>query len=181
AMNGEPLPDQHGFPLRAIVPDWYGVASVKWLCAIELTDRPFAGHFQTTKYQYEVEGATEPVTLQRVKALITDPTDGAELPPGETVVRGVAWSGAAEIARVEVSVDGGDWQDARLVGERRRHSWQQWEALATLDRSGEVTLRARATDLAGQIQPEAPIWNSGGYGNDAIQAVSISVASPAVH
>ncbi|MEA5453974.1 sulfite oxidase [Sinomonas sp. JGH33] len=176
AMNGEALPIQHGFPLRMIVPGWYGVASVKWLHAIELTDHPFVGHFQTTTYQYEVEGASYAVTLQRVKSLIIEPTEGADLPRGETIVRGVAWSGAAAIARVEVSVNGAEWQDARLVGERRPHSWQQWELRARLERPGDVTVRARATDLAGRTQPESPTWNRQGYGNNAVHAVSFRVA-----
>jgi DMSO/TMAO reductase YedYZ molybdopterin-dependent catalytic subunit len=176
AMNGEALSFQHGFPVRVIVPGWYGVASVKWLSAIELTDHPFAGYFQTTKYRYEVEGTAEPVTLQRVKALITEPTEGADLPPGETAIRGVAWSGAAAIANVQVSIDGDYWQDARLLGERRRHSWQRWEVLADLDRPGEHKIRARATDLAGHTQPESPSWNRYGYGNNAVQTLSVRVA-----
>jgi hypothetical protein len=81
-----------------VVPGWYGVASVKWLTAIELVDHSFDGPFQATKYWYETaEGDREPVTLQRVRALITEPADGEILPAGETTVRGVAWSGAAPI------------------------------------------------------------------------------------
>ena len=79
------------------------------------------------------------MTLQRVRALITEPAPGQEAPAGELVVRGVAWSGAAPIAKVEVSVDGGDWREARLVGERKRHSWQWWELIARFERPGEVT------------------------------------------
>jgi DMSO/TMAO reductase YedYZ molybdopterin-dependent catalytic subunit len=90
-MNGEPLPLQHGYPLRLVVPGWYGVASVKWLTTIELVDHPFDGYWQTTKYCYETAaGDREPVTLQRVRALITEPADGDTLPAGETTVRGVA-------------------------------------------------------------------------------------------
>ena len=128
AMNGEPLPLQHGHPLRLVVPGWYGVASVKWLTEIEVTDQAFDGYYQTERYVYywtrDGREEREPVTLQRVRALITEPAPGQEAPPGELVVRGVAWSGAAPISRVEVSVDGGDWREARLVGERKRHSWQ---------------------------------------------------------
>src|SRR5215471_1690544 len=92
AMNGDPLPLQHGYPVRLVVPGWYGVASVKWLMAIELIDQPFDGYFQADKYCYEAGGAArEPVTLQRVRALITEPADGEELPAGEILVRGVAW------------------------------------------------------------------------------------------
>jgi len=180
AMNGEPLPAEHGYPLRLIVPRWYAVASVKWLTEIELIDRTFSGHYQGDKYRYEWErdGRTvsEPVTLQRVRALITEPTPQTEVRPGELAIRGVAWSGAAPIARVEISVNGGDWQDARLVSERHRASWQWWELITRVERSGDFTLRARATDLAGRTQPERAEWNRLGYGNNAIQEVPIRVS-----
>jgi DMSO/TMAO reductase YedYZ molybdopterin-dependent catalytic subunit len=179
AMNGEPLPIQHGFPLRLVVPGWYGVASVKWLTEIEITDRPFEGYYQTDKYVYywnrNGEQTREPVTLQRVRALITEPAPDQEARAGELSVRGVAWSGAAPIARVEVSVDDGDWREARLVGERRRHSWQWWELLARFDRPGPVRLRARATDLAGRTQPDRAEWNRLGYGNNSIHEVTARI------
>ncbi len=181
AMNGEPLPVEHGYPLRLIVPRWYAVASVKWLTEIELIDRTFVGHYQGDKYRYECERdgriVSEPVTLQRVRALITEPVTHAESRAGELAIRGVAWSGAAPIARVEVSVNGGDWQEARLVSERNRHSWQWWELIARVDRPGELVLRARATDLAGRTQPDRAEWNRLGYGNNAIQEVPIRVLS----
>ena len=178
-MNGEPLPTQHGFPLRLVVPGWYGVASVKWLTEIEVTDRPFEGHYQTEKYVYywtrDGREVREPVTLQRVRALITEPAPGQEAAPGELVVRGLAWSGAAPIAKVEVSVNGGDWREARLVGERKRHSWQWWELIARFDQPGDVTLRARATDLAGRTQPDRAEWNKLGYGNNGIHEVGARI------
>jgi DMSO/TMAO reductase YedYZ molybdopterin-dependent catalytic subunit len=180
AMNGEPLPIQHGYPLRLIVPNWYAVASVKWLTEIELITGPFVGHYQGDKYWYEWKRddqvVREPVTLQRVRALITDPAPHAEVQTGELTVRGVAWSGAAPIARVEVSVGGSAWQEASLVGERKRHSWQWWELITRVGKSGRVILRARATDLAGRTQPERPEWNRLGYGNNAIQEVPIRVS-----
>jgi DMSO/TMAO reductase YedYZ molybdopterin-dependent catalytic subunit len=179
AMNGESLPLQHGYPLRVIVPDWYAVASVKWLTDVELLDRPFVGHYQTDKYQYEWEregrSVREPVTLQRVRALITDPSPGQELPRGELAVRGVAWSGAAPIARVEISVNGDRWQDARLTGERQRHRWQWWELLTRTEAAGPLTVRARATDMAGRTQPDAAEWNRLGYGNNAVQQITIQI------
>jgi DMSO/TMAO reductase YedYZ molybdopterin-dependent catalytic subunit len=181
AMNGEPLPVEHGYPLRLIVPRWYAVASVKWLTEIELIDRAFVGHYQGDKYRYEWERdgrvTSEPVTLQRVRALVTEPAPHAEVRPGELAIRGVAWSGAAPIARVEVSVGGGDWQEARLVSDRNRYSWQWWELITHVERSGDLILRARATDLAGRIQPERAEWNRLGYGNNAIQAVPIRVST----
>jgi len=180
AMNGEPLPVEHGHPLRLIVPGWYAVASVKWLTEIELIDRTFSGHYQGDKYRYEWERdggrVTEPVTLQRVRALITEPSAGAEVRPGELAIRGVAWSGAAPIARVEVSVNGSGWQDARLVSQRHRYSWQWWELLTRVNTSEQLTIRARATDLAGRTQPEHAEWNRLGYGNNAIQAVPVRVS-----
>jgi DMSO/TMAO reductase YedYZ molybdopterin-dependent catalytic subunit len=173
AMNGEPLPLQHGYPLRLVVPGWYGVASVKWLTHIEAVDRPFRGYFQTDKYWYETDDHREPVTLQRVRALITSPTDREELPTGENVIRGVAWSGAAPIAQVEVSIDQGPWQATRLLGESRRHRWLWWELLTHLGGTGDTSIRARASDLAGRTQPNKPLWNRHGYGNNAIQEVVV--------
>jgi DMSO/TMAO reductase YedYZ molybdopterin-dependent catalytic subunit len=177
AMNGEPLPVQHGFPLRLVMPTWYAVASVKWLTEVEVLDRPFMGHWQSDKYHFEWERdgriEREPVRLQRVRALITEPLDGTNVGAGELAIRGVAWSGAAPIERVELSLGGGDWQPARLLGERSRHSWRWWELLTYVDR-GATTIRARATDLAGRTQPDEPDWNRLGYGNNAIQAIRIS-------
>ena len=179
AMNGEPLPIQHGYPVRLVMPSWYAVASVKWLTEIELVDRPFAGRYQTDKYWYEWprDGriVREPVTLQRVRALITEPAPDQEIRSGDLAVRGVAWSGAAPIARVDVSVEDGHWLEARLVGERKRHSWQWWELITRVERSGPVTLRARATDLAGRTQPECAPWNRLGYGNNSVQQVPVHV------
>ena len=137
---------------------------------IQLVDHAFEGHYQTDKYWYEWtrddQVVREPVTLQRVRALITEPASDAEVQTGDLAIRGVAWSGAAPIARVEVSVGGGGWQEARLVGERDRHSWQWWELITRVEKPGGMSLRARATDLAGRTQPEHAEWNSLGYGNN---------------
>jgi hypothetical protein len=86
-----------------------------------------------------------------------------------------AWSGAAAIDRVDVSIGGGPWQSARLIGERRRHSWQWWELITQCDVRGPSTVRARATDLAGHTQADQPEWNRLGYGGNAIQMISIVV------
>ena len=179
AMNGEPLPLQHGRPVRLIVPGWYAVASVKWLTEIEVIGQPFKAFFQTTRYSYEWKRdggiVREPVRLQRVRALIVEPADGASVTGDEFVVRGVAWSGAAPIERVDISIGEGPWQPARLIGERRRHSWQWWELLTQCDVRGPRTVRARATDQAGRTQPEQPEWNRLGYGCNAIQTISVLV------
>jgi DMSO/TMAO reductase YedYZ molybdopterin-dependent catalytic subunit len=179
AMNGEALPIQHGYPVRLVVPSWYAVASVKWLTEIEAVDRPLSAFYQTERYWYEWprEGGMvrEPVTLQRVRALITEPAPDQEIASDRLAVRGVAWSGAGPIARVEVSVEDGQWQDARLIGDRRRHGWQWWELLTPVRRTGAVMLRARATDMAGRTQPERAEWNRLGYGNNSIHEVPVRI------
>jgi DMSO/TMAO reductase YedYZ molybdopterin-dependent catalytic subunit/glyoxylase-like metal-dependent hydrolase (beta-lactamase superfamily II) len=176
AMNGEPLPPRHGYPLRVVVPGWYGMASVKWLTELEVVAAPLDGYFQTSRYVYELERdgviVREPVERQRVRSLITTPADGAEVDGGEVVVRGVAWSGAGPITGVEVSVDGGAWQPAELAGEAAGgRSWQRWELAVRLD--GPAVLRARATDQAGATQPPRPEWNRFGYGGNAIHEVRV--------
>lgn len=177
AMNGEPLPIQHGYPLRVIVPGWYAVTSVKWLTEIEVIDKAFTGYYQTDIYFYEWERdgqvVREPVTLQRVRSLIIEPRADQQLECGELAIRGVAWSGAAPIARVEVGIAGGPWQQAHLVGERSRHSWQWWELITRIEVPGTTSIRARASDLAGRSQPEHPEWNRLGYGNNVVQEVSV--------
>jgi len=179
AMNGEALPPAHGYPLRLIVPGWYAVASVKWLTEILVTDRPFDGYFQTTRYWYEWARAggdeREPVTLINVRALIASPAPGAALPRGETAIRGVAWSGAGRIARVDVGLNGGPWQEARLTGEGQAGAWQGWALDCRLDEAGPLTVRARATDAAGRTQPDQAEWNRLGYGNNSIHSVDAEV------
>jgi DMSO/TMAO reductase YedYZ molybdopterin-dependent catalytic subunit len=179
AMNGEVLPIEHGYPLRAIVPGWYAMASVKWITEIDVISVLFSGHFQTEKYFFEWQRdgqlVREPVSLQRVRSLITEPEPETEVGQGDLPIRGVAWSGAAPIARVEVSIGGGPWQDARLVGERKRHSWQGWELIAHLDQPGSTVISARATDMASRTQPDSPEWNRLGYGNNTVQKVRVEV------
>jgi DMSO/TMAO reductase YedYZ molybdopterin-dependent catalytic subunit len=175
AMNGRPLPAGHGYPLRLVVPGWYAMASVKWLTDIRVTDEPFSGFFQDAHYVYERGTAREPVRLQHVRALITRPGTGQEVARGVVIVRGVAWSGAAPIGRVDVSVAGGPWQQARLVGAPEPHGWQEWEFLAVGLGPGEVAIRARASDMAGREQPERPEWNRLGYGGNFIHEIRVAV------
>ena len=179
SMNGEPLSAPHGYPLRLIVPGWYAVASVKWLTEIIVTDRAFEGYFQTTKYWYEWvrdgREEREPVTLLNVRALIVAPGPGMNIPIGVTAIRGVAWSGAASIARVEVSLNDGPWAEARLIGEGHRGAWQWWELLTSLEQAGPLVVRARATDKAGRTQPDQAEWNRLGYGNNSIHTVAAHV------
>lgn len=179
AMNGEALSVPHGFPLRLIVPGWYAVTSIKWLTEIVLIEEPFRGFFQADRYHYEWNRdgrvVSEPVHLQRVRASVTEPSFDQPVPRGDLTIRGVAWSGAAGIALVEVRVGEGDWQAARIVSELSRGAWCRWELVTHLDQPGLITIRARATDLAGDTQPNQAEWNRLGYGNNSIQTVPIQV------
>jgi len=178
-MNREALPIAQGYPLRAMVPGWYALASVKWLPEIEVAGERFTGHYQTETYFFEwqrgEQRVREPVSLQRVRSLISEPGTIAKLSVGELPIRGVAWSGAAPIALAEVRIGDGAWQEARLQGERKRHSWQGWELITRLDRPGAIVISARATDMASRTQPDSPEWNRLGYGNNAIQKVCVNV------
>jgi DMSO/TMAO reductase YedYZ molybdopterin-dependent catalytic subunit len=178
AMNGEPLPAAHGYPLRLIVPGWYGVASVKWLTCIELTSRAFDGHFQVDRYHI----GGQPLTTQAVRSLITQPQAGDLVEAGEEIeVRGLAWSGAAPIARVEVRIGGQPWQSATLTGGEHLLGWQPWRFRAQLEEPGSVVVRARATDTAGRTQPDQPTWNPLGYAANSIHQIPVSVRPPTPH
>src|SRR6266481_3114553 len=119
-MNDVDLPPEHGFPVRAIVPGWYAMASIKWLQRIIVTDQPFTGYFQTLDYAYWKRrgdiGELTPLTEMQVKAEIANPAQGDKVPANSTVrIHGAAWASGAEIVRVEVSTDGGaTWNDAKL-------------------------------------------------------------------
>ena len=188
-MNGEPLTAAHGFPARAIVPDWYGMASVKWIHRIEVLDHEFEGFFRTGSYVYipegePLEGAKTPVTELQVKSLITWPPEGSRLAAGPHVVRGVAWSGGSPISKVELSTappgelaNPSSWSEARLLPPRERHAWVRWEWPTLLDRSGYLVLRARATDERGSVQPLHARWNYRGVATNSIHPVTILVGS----
>ena len=167
-MNGAELPAEHGFPLRAIVPGWYAMASVKWLQRVIVTDRPFTGYYQTIDYAYwrRVESAhwqrgeafaeLTPLTEMQVKAEIALPAEGEIVAANSAVcVRGAAWACDAKIAKVELSTDGGvTWNEAKLLGECNLNAWQLWEFdWTTPAQPAKQTLIARATDSRGRTQP----------------------------
>ncbi len=179
AMNDEPLPVRHGYPVRLVVPGKYAVASVKWLTSITVTGQPFEGFFQAEHYMFEWPrgGAVvrQPVAEPGVRALITEPADGSQLSPGTFTIRGIAWSGAGPVTRVMVDLADDRWQPARLAGTPGQHSWQRWELPVRSASPGELTIRARATDVAGRTQPVQPEWNRLGYGGNFIHEVSVRV------
>ncbi|WP_167772541.1 sulfite oxidase [Ramlibacter henchirensis] len=184
--NGVPLLPQHGFPLRLVVPAWYGMASVKWLRAITVLNEPFRGVEQSKVYRYQqVKGEPgEPVTFKRVHSLITPPgmpdliTRQRFLAPGRVTLQGVAWSGAGRITRVEVSTDdAATWREATLVPvSEDRFAWTQWRIDWDAG-PGEHILACRATDEAGDVQPVNPEnrWNRQGMGVNGVQRVHVTV------
>jgi DMSO/TMAO reductase YedYZ molybdopterin-dependent catalytic subunit len=179
AMNGEPLPLDHGFPVRLVVPGWVGVASVKWLTGIEAVTAPYEGFYQRARYVIEradQTGAPEPATWLPVRATIARPTENAVLRPGPTLISGFSYSGLGRIIGVEVSADGGQrWQAAQLAAPAERWAWTRWQF--TWDATpGQYTLLARATDEAGNTQPAQFPWNRYGYGYNAPWPVPVSVA-----
>jgi DMSO/TMAO reductase YedYZ molybdopterin-dependent catalytic subunit len=168
-MNGRPVPLLHGGPLRLVVPRWYGMASTKWLTHVHARATESDNHFMARGYRYQ-DGS--PVSLMRVKSLITAPLDGERVGVGMMKVTGVAWTGAGAVERVEISGDGGQsWQPAQLTGESRPGAWRLWEANLILKSAGEQRIRARATDSAGNTQPERAAPNPAGYGNNSIHEV----------
>jgi DMSO/TMAO reductase YedYZ molybdopterin-dependent catalytic subunit len=174
-MNGEPLPALHGFPLRLLVPGWYGMTSVKWLVGIRVIDHAFQGFYQTDRYMVQNgPGGKEfytYLTEMKVKSIITNPAPGEIVPPGQPYrVAGAAWSGERDIVRVEVSTDAGQtWQEATLTP-RTDYSWYRWEYLWTPPAAGKYTLMSRATNNQGETQPvEFPNqWDGHPYGNNMI-------------
>ena len=183
-MNGEPLTTDHGFPLRLLVPRWYGMASVKWLTRIKVVDKPFDGFFQKRRYVFIDEGveddpARKPVTTLKVKSIITAPRHGEVIQPGDYVIQGFAWSGVGEVTSVEVTTDGGrNWSEAKLLGSSDHNAWRQWEFPWTAKEQGHFIFMARATDSAGNRQPKHVPWNFRGYANNGIHTLAVEVPAP---
>ena len=189
-MNGDDLPPEHGFPLRAIVPGWYAMASVKWLQRIIVTDRPFTGYYQTLDYAYwkRTEDANwqrgediaelTPLSEMQVKAEIARPAEG-EIVAANSAVRvcGAAWACDAEITKVELSTDGGEtWNDAKLLGESKSNAWRLWEfTWQTPSQSGKQTLIANATDSLGRTQPSHRDPDRGTYMINHLLPIEVEV------
>ena len=158
-MNGETLSMDHGYPLRAIVPGWYAMASVKWLTRINVIDRKFDGYFQTTDYAYwtEENGNRErvPISQMLVKAEISHPQPQEVVPANsEYVITGAAWSGEGTVTTVEISVDNGkNWSSAQLTGAPVKNAWRFFEYCWQKPQPGQHVLIARATDSNGNTQP----------------------------
>jgi DMSO/TMAO reductase YedYZ molybdopterin-dependent catalytic subunit len=181
AMNGAPLLPQHGAPLRLVVPDWYGMASVKWLARIEAVERPFDGVQQALSYHFRSVAGEKGVacTRMRVNSLLLPPGipdyfgRRRTVPAGVVGVMGRAWSGDGAVKRVAFAVDG-EWQDAILEPAAGPHAWRRWH-IDWQAVPGTHELRCRATDESGAVQPLEPPWDVTGFGNNAAQRVEVTV------
>lgn len=180
-INGEPLTPEHGFPLRLLVPGWYGMTSVKWLQRIEVIDYEFKGFHQSEYYVFTNEGAydghaRERVTAMRVKSFITSHRRGQALEVSTQDIHGVAWSGEGQITKVEVSTDDGrTWNETQLEKSDSPYSWQKWSYDWKVEQPGYYLLRARATNAKGECQPMNAPWNFRGFANNSIHAVPVTV------
>jgi len=177
SMNGAPLTPEHGAPVRLVVPGWYGMANVKWVQRIDALLTPYDGYFQRQRYVYDEASGISAVRRMRVKSVITSPTVGSANPTS-LVVRGWAWSGAGAIQGVEVAIDGGaQWQAAHLGTPATPYAWTPWECSVMIEQLGRHTLRSRATDATGAVQPDLIVWNRLGYGNNAVRPVVFEIGS----
>ncbi|MGW6153946.1 sulfite oxidase [Streptomyces sp. NPDC055144] len=192
AMNGAPLPPQHGYPLRLVVPGWYGMAHVKWLRGITLVDAPFDGFQQAVAYRFrwDADDPGEPVTRILPRALMIPPgfpdfmSRARVVRPGPVLLEGRAWSGHGPVTRVDVTTDdGATWSVATLdpadgdpadedPSDGHAAAWRHWHAPWTAA-PGTHVLGARATDATGRTQPLTQPWNRGGFANNLVQRIPV--------
>lgn len=185
-MNGLPLPLLHGAPLRVITPGWMADSCTKWLTDITAQADEAKGYYMQTAYRVPVTAiqpnsglpgtSMVPVEAMVVKSLIASPTNGDQVGHVSVTVQGVAWSGEAPITMVEISFDEGKtWEQARLVGEDEPYAWRQWQFVWKPKAPGAVTILCRATDAAGQVQPQDSPWNPSGFLWNGWDRVTVTV------
>lgn len=181
-MNGEPLPAPHGYPVRLLVPGWYGMTSIKWLVGIHVLDHEFKGFYQIERYQTtNGPGAATYYTYHtkmKVKSIITNPLPGEIVPASGYRLAGAAWSGEDEVVRVEISTDGGvTWGPVDVLRPRSGYSWYRWEHRWRPSGPGRHTLMSRATNDKEETQPvEFPNkWDGRGYGNNMVFPFEVEV------
>jgi DMSO/TMAO reductase YedYZ molybdopterin-dependent catalytic subunit len=185
-MNGQPLSDLHGSPVRLIVPGWDGTSFVKWLVRLSVTDVANNGFFMNPGYRfpkYHLPPGTaakpdelEVITGMPVKSSITAPEDQSKVALGPVAIRGFAWAGEQSIERVEVSTDGGaTWRNAELSMPKLPFAWRLWKLNWRPSDPGYYTILSRATDSAGRVQPFVPTWNPSGYLYNAVDRIGVTV------
>ena len=185
-MNGERLPDLHGFPARLIVPGWDGTSWVKWVTSLSVSNEPDQGFFMNPAYRYPKHPGAPGQPVDRadldviegmpVKSFITGHLDGAKIPMAATTLRGMAWAGENRITKVDVSTDGGStWSEAQLTSKNLPFTWRLWTLPWWPSKPGYYTVLSRATDSAGRVQPVVAPWNPSGYLFNAIDRVGLIV------
>jgi len=190
-MNGQPLPHWNGFPARLVLPGWTATDWLKHLVSITAVTKPFDGFWVKSAYripvgkfplvqhfQSQVTEANEPITEMVVNSIIAMPAEGHRMRPGQAVdVRGVAWDGGYGIRRVEVSIDGGQsWREAPLGKDYGRFAFRPWSFRFAPAKPGTYRVMAKASNVIGQTQAEALIFNPAGYHNNVIRPLTIIVA-----
>jgi DMSO/TMAO reductase YedYZ molybdopterin-dependent catalytic subunit len=187
SMNGTDIPMLNGYPLKLIVPGYFGTYWVKHLSDIEVLDAPFGGHdafFMTTAYRLPdndcncvtpgtAPTATRPISRLKVRSFITSLADNAVVRVGHrTLVRGIAFDGGAGIRTVELSEDGGcRWRAATLGKNLGKYSFREWSLPITPTLRGPLELRVRATAVSGETQPVTATWNPAGYARNVIESI----------
>jgi DMSO/TMAO reductase YedYZ molybdopterin-dependent catalytic subunit len=184
-MNGRDLPRDHGFPVRAIVPGHYGMASVKWLTGIRAVHEPFHGYWQTSDYAYWAAMDGKPVRRalgeMQLKSEIARPRVYETLVPNRMyAVSGAAWAGETDVTEIAVSIDGGQtWAEAEFLDPVRRHAWRRWKFdWLTPKEPGQYTLLARAKDAGGLLQPAKHDRNYGTYVINHSLPIEVFVEDP---
>jgi DMSO/TMAO reductase YedYZ molybdopterin-dependent catalytic subunit len=184
-MNGRDLTRDHGYPVRAIVPGHYGMASVKWLTRIQAVREPFQGYWQTSDYGYWDSLDGKPVRRalaeMKLKSAIGRPHVYETLSPNQTyTVFGAAWAGETEVTEIAVSTDGGQtWAEAHFLDPVRRYAWRRWKFdWLTPKKPGRYTLLARAKDANGTVQPNEHDWNYGSYVITHLLPIEVIVEDP---
>jgi sulfite dehydrogenase len=186
-MNEEYLPVLNGFPLRLVVPGYYGTYWVKHLNEITVIDNVFDGFWMKSAYRIPdtpcacvepgtAPKATIPINRYNVRSFITNAADGAKLKSGATRLKGIAFDGGKGIKEVAVSLDGGKtWIPAKLGKDLGKYSFREWKLPVKLA-AGSHELKVRATNNAGDTQPNEPLWNPAGYMRNVVETVRVTAA-----
>ncbi|EIJ80188.1 sulfite oxidase [Bacillus methanolicus PB1] len=179
--NDQPIPFKHGHPFRLIVPQWYAMASVKWIKQISVIDSNFTGPFQSIDYVYYPNKDNNknafPVTTINVNSTIQSPLDLEVLNTGNHLIKGIAWTGRGVISKVKISTDNGEsWANAKVDHQDKiGYGWVSWTYEWSVLEKGEYTIMAKATDSYNRTQPASPFWNRKGYGYNAIDIITVKV------
>jgi len=189
-MNGQPLPNIHGFPVRLVIPGWPGSVSAKWLNRIWIRDKYHDGPgMGETSYRVAIKPMVpgekpdmknfKDLDSMPVRSIITNPANGTKLAAGakELNLRGAAWAGDYEVRQVDISIDyGATWTRAKIEKPKNKYDWQRWTAAVKLPSDGYYEIWTRGTDTRGVAQPHvAGFWNPQGYGGNPMHRVAVLI------